>query len=179
MSRPTRRLAATALSLSAVFAPLSGQTAIAVDDGGADTASPVPSFAQPASLLSYAVELSTLRATPLGLTDAAPFVQTDAALRNPLSGSLRSDSDVFLWNYVAMLYAQQQTSPFDLEDTRLATVVTLPPVSPVPLPTMEWLLIIVALGMVGARLVLPAERVPRDSTQGESPDADLGGMRTA
>ena len=80
--------------------------------------------------------------------------QSIAAQRNPLSTSLRGDSDLFLWNLVAIVHAQQIDRPFDLVQTSITVFSPAPSVvSPVPLPGAIWLLV---AGLLG--LAAPARR---------------------
>jgi len=183
MSFHVRRIAASALCVFAATAATTGHSAVSFEsttNAAATASASVPLPGAPTSLLAYtvdhqrALELSLTR-SPLGFTEAPAFVPPDVALRNPLSGSLRTDADLFLWNYVAMLHAQKEGSGFDLEETRVATVVALPPVSPVPLPTAKWLLIVIALGMVGARHLLPRQ----PSAEREAPNEGVARLQTA
>ena len=67
--------------------------------------------------------------------------QSIPAQRNPLSVNLRGDSDLFLWNLVALVHAQQVNRTFDLVDTNLtAFLPATHVVSQVPLPGALWLL---------------------------------------
>jgi len=157
MSLHVRRIAATAISALAAALPLSSHADITLADGAPpSTAAAVALPQTQTSLLAYAVdqqrafEMSGMRSSPFGLPPSFSFVPSDAALGNPLSESLRGDSDVFLWNYVGMLHALKAADGFDLNDTRVAVVVAMPPVSPVPLPTMTWLLVVTVLGLFGA-----------------------------
>lgn len=66
--------------------------------------------------------------------------QSIPAQRNPLSINLRGDSDLFLWNLVAIVHAQQFARTFDLVETNLtAFVPSANVVSQVPLPGALWL----------------------------------------
>jgi len=77
--------------------------------------------------------------------------QSIPAQRNPLSANLRGDSDLFLWNLVALVHAQQINRTFDLVDTNLtAFLPATNVVSQVPLPGALWLLGAGLAGLVGA-----------------------------
>ena len=77
--------------------------------------------------------------------------QSNPAQRNPLSASLRGDSDLFLWNLVAIVRAQQIDRTFDLVQTSLTVFSPAPSVvSPVPLPGALWLLGAGLLGLAAS-----------------------------
>ena len=94
------------------------------------------------------------------------YTQSASASRNPLSARLRGDSDLALWNLVAMVHAQQRGNTFDLVDTNVASVRILElqtaPVSPVPLPGAVWLFLMGALGLAGTRITGISGK-PRDT----------------
>ena len=90
---------------------------------------------------------------PSSATGGTPR-QSIPAQRNPLSTNLRGDSDLFLWNLVALVHAQQVNRTFDLVDTNLtAFLPATNVVSQVPLPGALWLL---GAGLAG--LVASARR---------------------
>ncbi len=83
---------------------------------------------------------------------AADFVQSAPAMRNPLSSSLRGNSDLFLWNLVAKVRAHQVDNPFDLVDSSVAALQIPPDVTAVPLPGAIWLFVMGVLGLAGTRI---------------------------
>ena len=119
----------------------------------------VDASAVPSDFLSRSVTtLDGMRARATAAATATTpmpetYRQSGPALRNPLSASLRSSSDLFLWNLVALVHAQQTTLTFDLVDTNLTALVPLQPdvVSPVPLPPTLGLFISGALGLAALR----------------------------
>lgn len=94
----------------------------------------------------------TFQAT-VGIGEGAPR-QSVPAQRNPLSTNLRGDSDLFLWNLVALVHAQQVNRSFDLVEINLtAFLPATNVVSQVPLPGALWLF---GAGLIG--LAAPARR---------------------
>ena len=155
----TRRSLASA-ALATLMYPLATMAApVAVTSASSPIVSPGASGNPTGDLLLQTLEqLRSDRAEPLATTltttNDLVFRQSTPALRNPLSSSLRSGSDLFLWNFVALIHAQQVERPFDLVDTNLTAIAPLQAavVSTVPLPASIWLFIIGGLGLAGARM---------------------------
>lgn len=158
MSAYTKAVLATLAALTVSALPLASQAAFApAFDGDGTAASISQKSASPsAGFLAHAVLQSR---GDVGRDLQAPgessFRQSSPALRNPLSASLRSDSDLFLWNLVAIVHSQQIARTFDLVETGLtAFAPSTSVVSPVPLPGALWLLVMGGAALGGARLRL-------------------------
>jgi len=155
---------------TAAFVP-SGTVAVVTSVATADVTATTTSPGSPSSAMTVVAgrpsedflsqtleQLRAARAEPLaaslGDSAAITFRQSAPALQNPLSSSLRGSSDLFLWNFVALIHAQQLDRTFDLVDTGLTAWQPLQTnvVSQVPLPASIWLFLIGVLGLAGARL---------------------------
>lgn len=116
------------------------------------------------------------RAYPSAVRSNSLFAQSAAALRNPLSASLRGESDLALWNLVAVIHAQQSNRPFELVDTGVAALQVYPggSVSAVPLPGAVWLFVMGVLGLAGTR-VTGVGAVGRAAVGRRSTESAMGG----